>query len=1015
VANESPGHSPAVSHRPDRRQAALLRLSTALAGALDEDEVCSRIVEGLHDRELGYDMLGLFLLDAQTGERVLRASRGWPGAEPGLRVPPGAGVSHHAIVDRQLHYTPRVTEAPDYVPTLSTGAEIDIPLLNGDEVLGVLVVESEQPDAFRDEDFEILTAAATHAGIAIARARLIAGERRRADEQQALLETVTDLSARLELSRVLDAVLARACRLVGAAGGELGTCDPVSGEITIVSNNNMQESSLGTRIRFGEGAMGHVIATGELMTIPDYHEWEGRSAQYARIDARAVIVAPLNIGDRPVGAINVWHDRPDVHFTEADVRLIHLFGQQAAIAIENARLYTEAQRQRQYFESVMQNSPTAIVTLDLDENIVSANPAFETLFGYPLDTIVGRNLDELITTPEQRAEAVAYTRQAKHTSAHGIVQRCRSDGMMVEVEVLAVRVELDGALVGMMALYHDVSELLRAQRAAQAADRSKSQFLANMSHELRTPLNAIIGYSEILQEEAAEDGNAAYVPDLRKIHAAGRHLLALISDILDLSKVESGKLELFVEPIDVAVLLEDVATTVQPLVSRNGNTLVVRSADDLGGMAGDATKLKQVLLNLLSNASKFTENGTITLDAERAGAPTLDAERAGAPTLDAERAGAHTLDAERAGAHTLVFRVRDSGIGMTPEQCARVFDPFTQADASTSSRFGGTGLGLAITRRFCQLMGGDVTVESEPGTGSTFTIRLPDKPPSQDDDVDLAADDDDVAAAVRAEVARPADDNDVAPLVLIIDDDTAARDLVSRHLVKEGFRVETAADGETGLRRARELMPDVITLDVLMPGLDGWTVLQRLKSDPALAGIPVVMISVLDEKPLGFSLGATGYLTKPVERHALGELLDRLLPRDADALVLIVEDDAATRDVLRRVVTAAGYRVQEAGNGRVGLGCIEQEVPALILLDLMMPEMDGFAFLDELRVSPAGRDLPVVVVTARDLTADDRNRLNGGVQYVLEKERLRGDELIARLRELVPARPAGAGSGAAAQ
>jgi PAS domain S-box-containing protein len=992
VANESPGHPPAVSHRPDRRQAALLRLSTALAGALDEDEVCSRIVEGLHDRELGYDMLGLFLLDAQTGERVLRASRGWPGAEPGLRVPPGAGVSHHAIVDRRLHYTPRVTEEPDYVPTLSTGAEIDVPLLNGDEVLGVLVVESEQPDAFRDEDFEILTAAATHAGIAIARARLIAGERRRADEQQALLETVTDLSARLELSRVLDAVLARACRLVGAAGGELGTCDPVSGEITIVSNNNMQESSLGTRIRFGEGAMGHVIATGELMMIPDYHAWEGRSAQYARIDARAVIVAPLNIGDRPVGAINVWQDRPDVQFTEADIRLIHLFGQQAAIAIENARLYTEAQRQRQYFESVMQNSPTAIVTLDLDENIVSANPAFETLFGYPLDAIVGRNLDELITTPEQRAEAVAYTRQAKHTSAHGIVQRCRSDGMMVEVEVLAVRVELDGALVGMMALYHDVSELLRAQRAAQAADRSKSQFLANMSHELRTPLNAIIGYSEILQEEAEEDGNAAYVPDLRKIHAAGRHLLALISDILDLSKVESGKLELFVEPIDVAVLLEDVATTVQPLVSRNGNTLVVRSADDVGGMAGDATKLKQVLLNLLSNASKFTENGTITLDAERVGAP--------------------SLDAERAGANTLVFRVRDSGIGMTPDQCARVFDPFTQADASTSSRFGGTGLGLAITRRFCQLMGGDVTVESEPGTGSTFTIRLPDRPPSHDD---VAADDDDVAAALRAEVARPADDNDVAPLVLIIDDDTAARDLVSRHLAKEGFRVETAADGETGLRRARELMPDVITLDVLMPGLDGWTVLQRLKSDPALAGIPVVMISVLDEKPLGFSLGATGYLTKPVERQALGELLNRLLPRDANALVLIVEDDAATRDVLRRAVTAAGYRVQEAGNGRVGLGCIEQEVPALILLDLMMPEMDGFAFLDELRVSPAGHDLPVVVVTARDLTADDRHRLNGGVQYVLEKERLRGDELVARLRELVPARPAGAGSGAAAQ
>ncbi|HSJ09971.1 MAG TPA: GAF domain-containing protein, partial [Longimicrobiales bacterium] len=427
-----------------RRQAALLRLSTALAGALEEDDICEHAVAGLHDRELGYDLLGLFLLDPSTGERVLHACRGWPGAEPGLRVPVGAGLSQRAIDDRTLHYTPRVTEAPSYVPSLSTGAEIDVPLLNGDEVLGVLVVESEQPDAFGDEDFQILTAAATHAGIAIARARLLADERRRADEQQALLETVTDLSARLELSRLLDAVLARACRLVGAAGGELGTCDVVTGDITIVSNHNMRASSLGAHLSAGEGAMGHVVTSGELMVIPDYQTWSGRSDQYARIDARAVIVAPLRIGDRAVGAINVWHEQPDLKFTDADVRLIHLFGQQAAIAIENARLYTDAQRQRQYFEAVMQNSPTAIVTLDLSENIVSANPAFEKLFGYALPELVGRNLDELITTPAQRAEAQAYTRQARSTAAHGIVQRCRKDGSAVEVEVLAVRVELQG-------------------------------------------------------------------------------------------------------------------------------------------------------------------------------------------------------------------------------------------------------------------------------------------------------------------------------------------------------------------------------------------------------------------------------------------------------------------------------------------------------------------------------------------------------------------------------------------
>jgi PAS domain S-box-containing protein len=946
-----------------RRHAALLRLSASIAQAMDEDEVCARVVDGLHDRALGYDFLGLFLIDPDTGDRVLHASVGWPGADAGMRVPPDAGISRQAIEDRRLHYTPRVTDEPGYVPTLSSGAEVDVPLLNGDEVLGVLVVESEQPDAFGVADFETLTVAATHASIAIARARLLAAERRRADEQQALLETVADLSSRLELSRVLDAVLARACHLVGAAGGELGTFDPATGEVVIVSNSNMQESSLGARLRAGEGAMGHVITTGDMMVIPDYQTWAGRSDQYARIDARAVIVAPLRIGDRAVGAINVWHDHAGREFSDADIRLIQVFGQQAAIAIENARLYTDAQRQHQYFEAVTQNTPTAIVTLDLEENIVSANPAFERLFGYDVSEIIGHNLDQLITTAEQRAEAVAYTRQAKHAAAHGIVQRRRRDGTMVEVEVLAVRVEVQGELVGMMAIYHDVSALLEAQRAAEAANRSKSQFLANMSHELRTPLNAIIGYSEILQEEAVDDGNDGYVPDLQKIQSAGRHLLALINEILDLSKIEAGKMELHLEEINVAHLLDDVVTTIQPLIARNGNVLSVECAATAGMMRADATKLKQALLNLLSNASKFTEQGTIRLEVSRTQQPDGD---------------------------QLTFRVTDTGIGMTPEQSARLFEAFVQADSGTSRRFGGTGLGLAITRRFCRMMGGDVTVESEPGVGSTFTIRLP---------ADTAP-----RRPVRADEAVAGDADPGTPLVLIIDDDTVASDLVSRLLVREGYRVAVASDGEAGLRMARDLSPDAITLDVLMPGLDGWAVLQLLKSDPAVAGIPVIMITVLDEKPLGFALGATGYLTKPVDRDMLGSLLQQVAPRDGDRPVLIVEDEPDVRELLRRILEADGYRVVEAENGRVGMDRVAEETPCLILLDLMMPEVDGFAFLDELRMSAAGREVPVIVVTAKELTPEERARLNGGVQLILEKQRLRGDELVARLHECVPSR-----------
>jgi PAS domain S-box-containing protein len=976
VAKASPEHPQASAHAAVLRQAALLRLSTALAGVTDEDVVCVCVADGLRDRELGYDMLGIFLLDPATGDRILRASRGWPGAEPGLRVPVGVGISHQAIMDRRLHYTARVADEPSYLPTLNSGAEIDIPLLDGEEVLGVLVVESEQPDAFGEEDFQILTAAATHAGIAIGRARLLAAERRRADEQQALLETITDLSGKLELGRLLEAVLARACRLIGAAGGELGTYEPATGEITIVANHNMRETSLGARLRAGEGAMGHVVRTGELMVIPDYQEWAGRSDQYARIDARAVIVAPLRIGEKPVGAINVWHERADLRFSEADVRLIHLFGQPAAIAIENAGLYSDAQRQRQYLEAVMHNSPTAIVTLDLAANVVAANPAFEKLFGYALADITGRNLDELITTPEQRAEAVAYTLQARDEGAHGIVERCRSDGTTVEVELLAVRVEQGGVPVGMMALYHDVSTLLEAQRAAQAADRSKSHFLANMSHELRTPLNAIIGYSEILQEEAVEDGNDSYVPDLQKIHSAGRHLLALINDILDLSKVESGRMELFLENVDMRSLLRDVETTIHPLIARQGNILSVHIADDIGSFHCDGTKLKQVLLNLLSNASKFTDHGQIALTAARA----------------------HD-------GRSMEFRVRDSGIGMTTDQSARIFEPFVQAEASTASRFGGTGLGLAITRRFCRLMGGDIEVESTPGEGSIFTVTLPPQTPTEQQDglsAPAAGAARDGAPGMPTSTAGEAGGGAAAaPLVLVIDDDASAAALVARHLLREGYRVRLAATGEDGLLLARELQPDIITLDVLMPGLGGWSVLQRLKDDPELAGIPVVMISVLDEKPLGFSLGAAGYLTKPVDRTALAELLGRVLPRGGAARVLIVEDDDTARHLLRRVVESQGYRVEEAGNGRIGLDCVGRETPDLVLLDLMMPEVDGFEFLDGLRADPATRHVPVIVVTAQDLTPEDRLRLDGGVQYIMEKQRLRGDELSGRLRELL--------------
>ena len=801
-----------------RRQAALLRLSTAIAAASSEQDICRAVVNGLQDEHIGYNFVGLFLVDEATGDRVMRASVGWSGLPEGWRVPTGQGLSGRALSSETLLYTPDVRQEPLYVPGLGTGSEVDVPLLIDDHALGVLVVESDRPNAFDEEDFGILTAAANQTSIAIGRARLV-------QQQEQLLATLSDLSSELELEKVLQSVLARAVLLLGASGGELAIYDAQARELEIVANHNTGRVSLGTRIALGEGAMGLVAESLTPLMIEDYREWAGRSSRYQSVEAHAALVIPLLIGRRLVGAINFWHSEPNRRFSPSDQRLANIFAPQGAIAIENAHLFMAAQQQQQYFAELVRNSPVAIVTLDPDHHVVSCNPAFEQLYGYSAAEIMGQSLDDLITTEATRAAAVSYTREAGDHAVRGIGQRRRKDGSLVDVEVLAVPVIVNGKRVGMMGLYHDISELLETRRDAEAANAAKSQFLASMSHELRTPLNAILGYSEMMQEEAEEGGHTALIPDLQRVQAAGRHLLTLINEVLDLSKIEAGKMELYLETVDIGKLVTDVATTVQPLVERNGNRLEMINRNEPGSMRTDATRVRQVLLNLLSNAAKFTEKGVLTLESER-------------------------------GTDAMIFRVRDTGVGMTPEQLGRLFEAFTQAEASTSSKYGGTGLGLALSRKFCQLMGGSLTVASEPGKGSCFTATIP-----------LAADPAD-------ELVDPVANTPMGT-VLVIDDDAAARNLLGRILGKEGYRVIEAASGEAGLRMAAEHRPDAITLDVVMPGMDGWAVLSALKTDPALAPIPVIMLTIMDEQHLGYMLGAAEYLTKPVNRRRLASAIQK--------------------------------------------------------------------------------------------------------------------------------------------
>jgi PAS domain S-box-containing protein len=508
-------------------------------------------------------------------------------------------------------------------------------------------------------------------------------------------------------------------------------------------------------------------------------------------------------------------------------------------------------------------------------------------------------------------------------------------------------------------------ELHEAKEEAEQASRTKSQFLANMSHELRTPLNAIIGITEMMREDAEDRGEGDLVEPLERIHRAGNHLLKLINEILDLSKIEAGRFELSLEDVELTHLLQEVAKTAEPLAERNGNRLQLRLADGLGRMRADAVRLRQVVLNLLSNACKFTERGEVVLEAGREPSEQGD---------------------------WIVVSVADTGIGMTPEQMGRLFQEFMQADASTTSKYGGTGLGLAISRKLCRLMGGDIHVESAPGEGSRFTIRIPARAPARP------------SAAIGS--AAPAARVAAGHRVLVIDDEEKVRDLMRRFLGREGFEVVTARDGAEGLALARDLKPMLITLDVLMPDLDGWSVLEKLKADPELAHIPVVMVTILDDKNKGFALGATDFLTKPVDRERLRAVLADHGGQKAERRALVVEDDPDTRVWLRRMLREEGWTVLEAANGREALARIADMAPDVMLFDLIMPEMDGFELIEELRQDEVWRRLPVVVVTAAELSDEDHERLNGSVLKVLHKTGTSREALLAELHEvLVPYGP----------
>jgi signal transduction histidine kinase/DNA-binding response OmpR family regulator len=506
---------------------------------------------------------------------------------------------------------------------------------------------------------------------------------------------------------------------------------------------------------------------------------------------------------------------------------------------------------------------------------------------------------------------------------------------------------------------HRTSELQAANQELARANKLKSEFLANVSHELRTPLSAIIGFSQILLDGIDGPVNDEQMQDIVQVNKSGQSLLSLINQILDLSKIEAGKMELTLERIELPALITSVLEGISPLAQEKGLRIDTRFAPALPAVEADPARLKQILINLLSNAVKFTDRGHLEVIAQPSG-------------------------------RMVRIAVKDTGIGISTEAQKLIFDEFVQGDGSSTRRHGGTGLGLSIARKLVEMHGGAITVVSEPGLGSTFTFTVPAWAASQATTLPLQS----------RPLRRP---NQGLPgtAILVVDDDPSVRQLIARHLEQDGWKTVQASNATDALQLARESRPMLITLDIMMPDASGWWVLEKLKEDPKTAGIPVLVVTIVEDQRLVFALGASDYLGKPYDRGALIAKIHRLLPQLDHKRVLVVDDDPEARAMLAKILKEEHAEVVGAASGDEAMTLIAQAPPDLVLLDLMMPGMSGFEMVARLRAQPGGASIPVMIVSAKELTAEDVLTLNGHVQRFVAKGSIEPEGLTNAVRQLL--------------
>jgi len=633
------------------------------------------------------------------------------------------------------------------------------------------------------------------------------------------------------------------------------------------------------------------------------------------------------------------------------------------------------------YRLILDLSPEPILLYDARGMVTLVNRAFVQTFGWQTEEIADENVSFVPEDrqAELREHILLGIQQGQVQDIE--TQRYTKDGTLLDVQASATFIKnKNGRLSQAIVVMRNITErkrmeaaLREARDAADAANQAKSIFLANMSHELRTPLNSIIGFSRIIRRKADGTLPQRQLDNLDKVLNSAEHLLGLINTVLDIAKIEAGRMDVLTANFRINALIDLCANTALPLL-RPGVVLEKQVDENLSIVHSDQDKIKQIILNLLSNAAKFTHEGRIVLAAKQDGG-------------------------------NLRISVTDTGIGISEEAMTLIFKEFQQADNSTTRQYGGTGLGLSISRNLAQLLGGDINVESEEGRGSTFSLIIPIEfrkrtAPRPDDETVITSDREPDIGQEAAHHPKPVV---VKKRLLVIDDDPDAVYLLQENLDQQEYEIVGTRNGLDGLRLAREQKPDAILLDIMMPGTDGWQVLNSLKADPETANIPVVMLTIVDKKALGFKLGASAYLLKPLDPVAAREALVRVIGESANRQkhVLVVDDDPTVVDMLRQFLPESEFQMDSALDGVAGLEAVAAHRPDIILLDIMMPGLDGFGVIERLRADPKTCDLPIIVISAKELTLAESDRLKETVSTVVKKQGFVGDKLIDEIKSVL--------------